>query len=348
MSVDFLYPVFEEQLTVEHDPYTNKITIGVTPFSANEILKGDRNAYRDEFSRWFDDIWLPYQLDLLDQILSIPGNKRRYEDLCLALNNGDLIPLVGSGMSAPSGLPLWSEFLSEVRKYSSLTEEDLESFFYESKFEEAAEAIAESMPDRLFDERIEHDLRFADADVVRGSISFLPMLFDRLVITTNLDNVLEHVYQKHDLPFSEVLTGRRIRWYRRLKVQSDRMLIKLHGDCKSREERILSVAEYEESYAPGEPIFEELSGIYRNQSILCLGCSMNGDRTVKLLGEVAEMDEAMPKHYAFLKHPDDEATRLAREHFLTAHDVFPIWFKDDHDQSITALLVGLARHKGAI
>jgi len=80
MSVDFLYPVFEEQLTVEHDPYTHKITIGATPFFANEILKGDSSAYRDEFSRWFDDIWLPDQLDMLEQILSIPANKRRYED----------------------------------------------------------------------------------------------------------------------------------------------------------------------------------------------------------------------------------------------------------------------------
>lgn len=126
------------------------------------------------------------------------------------------------------------------------------------------------------------------------------------------------------------------------------MLLKLHGDCKSREGRILSVAEYEESYAPGAPIFEELSGIYRNQSILCLGCSMNGDRTVTLLGKIAEMDEGIPKHYAFLKHPDDEAILLEREHFLTECDIFPIWYNGDHDESLTALLVGLARHKGAI
>jgi len=251
-------------------------------------------------------------------------------------------------MSAPSGLPLWSDFLHEIRKYSSLTEKELESFFSESKYEEAAEAIADSMPKRLFEERINHDLRFGDAEVIRGSISFLPILFDKLVITTNLDNLLEHLYQKHDIAFTEVLTGKNIQSYRRLKAQSDRMLLKLHGDCKSKEGRILSVAEYEASYAPGAPVFEELSGIYRNQSILCLGCSMNSDRTVKLLGKVAEMDEGIPKHYAFLKHPDDEAALLEREHFLTERDVFPIWYKGDHDESITALLVGLAHHKGAI
>lgn len=348
MSVDFLHPVFEEQLTVEHDPYTNKITIGATPFSANEVLKGDSDAYRDEFSRWFDDIWLPEKLDLLDQILNIPGNRKRYEDVCSTLSSGDLVPLVGSGMSEPSGLPLWSDFLGKIRKYSSLSEEELEEFFAESRYEEAAEAIAESMPYRLFEERVEHDLRFGDADVVRGSISFLPILFDRLVITTNLDNLLEHLYHKHNLPFTEVLTGRNIQSYRRLKAQSDRILLKLHGDCKSKEDRILSVAEYEESYASGAPLFEELSGIYRNQSVLCLGCSMNGDRTVKLLGQVAELDEGIPKHFAFLRHPGDEAALLEREHFLTACDVFPIWFKGDHDESISALLVGLARHKGAI
>lgn len=344
MSMDFLRPIFEEQLTVDHDPYTNKVTIGATPFYPTQILNSDEEAYRDEFSRWLSDIWLPEQADTLDQILSIHANKKRYEDLCSTLGNDELVPLVGSGMSAPSGLPLWKGFLKEIRKHSSLTEEELESFFSNSQYEEAAEALARSMPRRLFDERIEHDLRFGDATAIKGAVSFLPMLFDKLVLTTNLDNLLEQLYEQYDRSFSEVLSGESIKSYRRVKGRADRLLLKLHGDCISQEGRILSVEEYESAYTQGAAIFEELSGIYRNHSVLCLGCSMFGDRTVKLLGEVAEIDPGIPKHYAFLKLPSDQTTLIEREHFLTAHDVFPIWFDGDHNESITALLVGMARH----
>ncbi|WP_423822061.1 SIR2 family protein [Salinisphaera sp. SPP-AMP-43] len=348
MSLNFLRAAFEEQLTVEHDPYTNKITIGATPFYATQILSGDDNAYRDEFSRWLSDIWLPEQEEILEQILSIHANRKRYEDLCLTFEHDQLIPLIGSGMSAPSGLPLWSEFLKKIGKHSSITEEEIDLFFSESKYEEAAEAIAGAMPRRLFEERIEHDLRFGDADAINGAVCLTPMLFDKLVLTTNLDNLLEQLYDKYELPFSEILSGESIKSYRRLRGLSSPLLLKLHGDYKSEDGRILSVAEYEAAYTQGAPVFEELSGIYRTNSVLCLGCSMYGDRTVRLLAEVAEIDPGIPKHYAFLKHPGDQDALLEREHFLTERDVFPIWFDGDHDESITALLVGLARHVGNI
>ncbi len=148
--------------------------------------------------------------------------------------------------------------------------------------------------------------------------------------------------------FSHVLAGHSIGAYRKAKATSERVLLKFHGDCRSRDGRVLGKTEYEKAYCNGSPIKEELTTIYRNHSILCLGCSLGPDRTVGLLAEVAKIDPGMPKHYAFLQHPNDADALRDREHFLTERDVFPIWYPDDHDESIQALFVGMMQYLGRL
>ena len=111
---------------------------------------------------------------------------------------------------------------------------------------------------------------------------------------------------------------------------------------------MLGKSEYDKAYNNGSPVREELASIYRTRSILCIGCSLGPDRTVGLLAEVANSDSGMPKHYAFLKHPNDAAVLREREHFLTERDVFPIWYPNEHDESIQALLVGMMQHLGRL
>jgi len=179
-------------------------------------------------------------------------------------------------------------------------------------------------------------------------VVFLPELFDKLVLTTNLDDLLERMYDHRERRFSHVLAGYAIGDYRKAKATSERVLLKFHGDCRSRGGRVLGKTEYEKAYCNGSPIREELTTIYRNHSILCLGCSLGPDRTVGLLAEVAKIDPGMPKHYAFLQHPKDADVLREREHFLTERDVFPIWYPDDHDESIQALFVGMMQHLGRL
>jgi len=64
---------------------------------------------------------------------------------------------------------------------------------------------------------------------------------------------------------------------------------------------------------------------------------------MRLLKEVIDGDDKTPRNYAFMRRPADNATRLAREHFLAERKIFPIWYDGDHDQAIEALLFGLAR-----
>jgi hypothetical protein len=345
--MDFLHSLFDEQLEVQVDT-TGNVVIGDAVFPPVVILRADRAAYDDEFSRWLSERWLPEQEDILEGILAVHANRKRFADLCAALHGDYLIPLVGSGMSTPSGLPAWSEFLRTIRQYSSMNEEDLEELLSRWDYEEAAEQLASSMPAKLFDERIEHDLRIDNPEEICGAVVLLPELFDKLVITTNLDDLLERMYDGRGRRFSHILCGRSIAGYRRVKASSERILLKLHGDCRTRDGRVLGKTEYEQAYVTGSPLREELTTIYRNQSLLCLGCSLNPDRTVELFAEVAAADSGIPRHYAFLQHPNDDDRLREREHFLTERDVFPIWYPGTHDESIQALLVGMMRHLGKL
>lgn len=345
--MDFLHRVFEDELELQPDDKGN-VVIGDTVFTPVAILRADPEAYEEEFSKWMSDRWLPEQNERLERILSVHANRKRFADLCATLKNGQLVPLVGSGMSVPTGLLPWSGFLRTIRQHSSMPEKDLEDLLARWEYEEAAERLAAAMPGRLFDERIEHDLRIDEPDTICGAVVFLPELFDKLVLTTNLDDLLERMYELRKRQFSHVLAGHAIGEYRKAKATSERVLLKFHGDCRSRDGRVLGKTEYEKAYCNGSSIKEELTTIYRNHSILCLGCSLGPDRTVGLLAEVAKIDPGMPKHYAFLQHPNDVDVLREREHFLTERDVFPIWYPDDHDESIQALFVGMMQHLGRL
>ena len=268
-------------------------------------------------------------------------NGNRYLDLTEAVKRQQVVPFVGSGMSVPSGLPTWAEFLMQTGEYAQCDPLELDQLIRSSSFEEAADLLSRSMNPTLFAERVEHNLRINDPSAINGAVCLLPNLFPDLVLTTNLDNVLEHIYQLCDVPFSYTLSGRKLTDYQLLRNPAERFLIKLHGDHKNQEGRVLLSSEYDEAYAENSQVREEVTLLYRQNSLLFLGCSLGPDRTVRLIHEVARSDGNRPRHYAFLEAPDGNIDRIAREDFLTARGIFPIWYDLPHDEAIIALLDGL-------
>jgi hypothetical protein len=335
---------FEEQLRfrlADGTEIEGGVYIGSTEFLPVEILHDDDVAYREEFLLWLSEVWKPEQTQRREEILSLVGNGRRYSDLKEVFGRQQVVPFVGSGMSVPSGLPTWADLLRRIRDYAKCDHNELESFLCAQQFEEAADFLASKMNIRLLNERIEHELRIDEPKEVRGPVLLLPALFPNLVLTTNLDRVLEHVYSISEREFGYVLAGEEIGQYRSLKSSTARCLMKLHGDCTRSIGRVLLTSEYETTYANESTVRAELSLLYRTSSLLFLGCSLGWDRTVSLIYEVAEGDLNMPKHYCFLQVPDKEEVRLDREHFLTERGVYPIWYNLPHDIALTALLDGL-------
>lgn len=335
---------FEEQIEFRVQNGTaidGSVFIGETEFLPVETLREDKDAYQAEFNAWLDVKWTPEQQDRRNQILALHGNAKRYADLCDAVARRQVVPLVGSGMSAPSGLPTWSDLLRAIRSFTKIDPAVLEEFLVASAFEEAADLIASATNPNLLNERVEHELRVNDPGAIDGAVRLLPAVFPDLVITTNLDDVLERHYRHCGAEFNEVLPGQDIARYRGMKTPTQRFLLKLHGDCQRAETRVLRKSEYEAAYAPGGVVREELTLLYRTNHLLFLGCSLGPDRTVGLIGEVAMSDKNMPKHYALLPLPDSDPARVDRENFLSERGIFPIWYDGLHDEALRAVLAGL-------
>ena len=225
---------FEEQVhfrLIDGTEMDGGVFIGETEFFPLEVLRQDPDAYRAEFGIWLNEIWKPEQQQRRDEILAVHANKKRYTDLLEAVKRQQVVPLVGSGMSVASGLPTWSDLLRKMREYTTCDPAELERLLPRCQFEEAADLVAAATNPRLLAERVEHDLRIDDSSTVSGAVRLLPGLFPSLVITTNLDDVLETLYQLCARPFEHILPGPDLARYRTLKSPNSRFLLKLHGDC---------------------------------------------------------------------------------------------------------------------
>ena len=305
------------------------------------VVSKEFGIYEQEFINWRDGYWKPRQNELREELLDYSGNRNRYIDLAEAVKRQQVVPFVGSGMSVSSGLPTWAGFLMQTGEYARCDPLELDQLIRCSSFEEAADLLSRSMNPTLFAERVEHNLRINDPSTINGAVCLLPNLFPDLVLTTNLDNVLEHLYQLCNVPFSHVLSGRKLADYQQLKNPAEGFLIKLHGDYQEQEGRVLLSSEYDDAYAENSRVREEVTLLYGQNSLLFMGCSLGPDRTVSLIHEVAGSGGNRSRHYAFLETPDSDTDRIAREDFLTERAIFPIWYDLAHDEAIVALLDGL-------
>lgn len=114
--------------------------------------------------------------------------------------------------------------------------------------------------------------------------------------------------------------------------------MKLHGEACSSINRVLTKTEYDHHYQNDQALETVIESI-SNRTLLFLGCSLTVDRTIQCLKRIIDKKgpENVPRHYAFLKLNEGE-DRIARKNLLAEANIFPIWYTDDHDESIEALL----------
>jgi len=124
----------------------------------------------------------------------------------------------------------------------------IEPLLRDGKFEAAVDAILAKTNKNLFNEKLEHLLRFDNSSELVGAVRLLPILFPELVVSSNLDAVLERLYEISGTPFENILTGADISSFRKLNAKGDRILLKLHGDHQKPSTRVLSCAEYDGAY----------------------------------------------------------------------------------------------------
>ena len=117
--------------------------------------------------------------------------------------------------------------------------------------------------------------------------------------------------------------------------------MKVHGDAHDRGARVLTSSEYERFYGAAEPLQGVLSFLL-TRPLLFLGCSLDSDRTVGVIGKWAAAHAISALHFAVLPRPNDDSELHRRNRFLSEMSVLPIWYPTDRHEAVTDLLRTLA------
>ena len=240
-----------------------------------------------------------------------------------------LVPFIGAGMSAFLGFPCWGDFLSmEFELYcknyqggiptdmnyyeaaSKLCYELTETYFYN----DVRKAFGGDWAKKDWDEKL-NNLNMAAA-------YWLPKLFEGLVITTNFDHMLEHIYNGFSVsdPNQKEPINRSMQ-------QGTSLIYKIHGDILDSENIIFTKESYQRYYESNSPIRKALNRVFSNKSILFLGCSLEKDKTVELWEKTAQ---AGMEHFAIVHCTPGKQN--AKRHELGEKRVQTIIYdSSDHD-----------------
>jgi len=132
--------------------------------------------------------------------------------------------------------------------------------------------------------------------------------------------------------------------------QQRRRLLKLHGDWEERTDRILTKSQYEKHYGSADatkidfslPLPRLLKHVLTGRALLFLGCSLNQDRTVRVLESVAR-EATEIAHFAVLELPPSAVKRRAKMRFLSDHNIRPIWYPSGCHDMLEPILEYLVR-----
>ncbi|ASF99289.1 SIR2 family protein [Vibrio anguillarum] len=329
--MDYLIPQFHDYLNEE-----GEIDVAGYVFSRDNILKElEKEGYQEALNEWLQQRQIE-NIARADKILALFDNLGRFRKLKEIYARGAIIPFVGAGMSMPSDYPGWTKFLYQVLDETKVSKADFDEAIAKGQYEEAAQMLSDALPAGCFLEQVEN--AFGANQEICGVVQRLPLIFKQAVVTTNFDNVLNRCYENANFNFEEELLGPVAEELPRALGENKRVLVKLHGKANSSRNRILTKSEYDNHYQNDQALESVIEAI-SNRTLLFLGCSLTVDRTIQCLKRIIgkKDPENVPRHYAFLKLNEGE-DRIARKNQLGEANIFPIWYTDDHDESLEALL----------
>ena len=293
----------------------------------------------------------------LEKLKRIDGNEANLRRLVAQLRTDQgIVPFIGAGLSIPIGMPGWSTFLLTQAKRVRLTTE-IQRRIQAGEFEEAAEDLLAAMRPRAFNDSIED--AFGDHNLLgkdfSGAVSYLPRLAKGPVITTNLDRVLERVFEIADRRFERVILGAKPDSFHHALNQGRSYLLKIHGDFEDASDRILTLTDYQRHYGVKErfevdfslPLPSLLKRVLLGRTFLLIGCSLTMDRTVSILRHIAS-EAPEVAHYAIVEMPRDKDQHQSKACQLADRGIRPIWFPSRRYDLITDLLGFLTNQVSAV
>jgi hypothetical protein len=340
---------FREELEFYFDPTQGTINLSGLVYEPIGLLDAlGQEAYDFAYNTWKNETWLPEQYDRVQEWLGENLCKERFDNLCEAIRGDTVIPFVGSGMSAPSGYPLWKDVLIELSKRSDINESRCKELLSAQDYESAFLEISAGMPEAFFNECFQNLFPDRRDNLICGSVRFIPLIFKSDVITTNFDRILEKAYQDNRHSFQETLYGDKLKYFQRFSADGRQCLIKIHGDRSWHEFRALTKQEYDVLYSPEGICTSVLKRLFRDKTLLFMGCSLVNDRPLELFHKLSSETPGEQKHYALLRAPEDKEERLKKEFWLAVRSIFPIWYVGDHDECLETIFTVILDRLGRL
>lgn len=321
------------------------LNMGLLEFRRSEVLFWlDKEVYLAEKRSWEDaSLWEKYKPAYEE--LDSNGQISIFRDLIGAVESNQIVPVVGAGLSKPMNMPLWSEALHDIHcRICSPLDQSVADLIEAGHYLEAAEELA-NKNQVVFENYIRTTFRVQD---LAGPIAHLPRLARGCVVTTNLDDAIEQVFRKESIVFDGYMHGAQEHNFFPRLVRNQKCLLKLHGDSDNAATYVLRSSEYQAAYRdPFDfhlPLPKALRQIYVSRSLLFLGCSLNGDKTIELFEFVNSQKEyELPRHFAILPVPPGAADKTTQETRLLEAGIQPIWYATNRHEFLD-LYLSLALH----
>jgi NAD-dependent SIR2 family protein deacetylase len=272
-------------------------------------------------------------------------NIQRFDQLVGRLQDGDVVPFIGAGISKTGGFPTWKEHLRGQGRTAGIDPAHTEELLANGEYETVIAEIEASRGRDVFTQEI-RDV-FSRTGQITDTTLLITDLFTDTIITTNYDRLIEQAFDTGANNAFQVINGLNAL----AEPDTDRVsIIKLHGDIKTPGNCILSKNQYDQAYSNNEidlshPIPKLLEYYYKNSSLLFLGCSLNNDRTVQVLRAVKQrVGDIVIQHFVIEQAPETENELVDRNAFLANLGITGIWFEKGQFDCVEGML-RLARNE---
>ena len=167
--------------------------------------------------------------------------------------------------------------------------------------------------------------------IVDGAVRHLPSIARGPVLTTNFDRVVELAFRDAGKPFSDIFHGSRIREASHAIQFDEPFLLKLHGDYKDSEHRILTLSQYATEYGNPDPSKADLDlplptvlgQALSSRPLLFLGCSLRSDRTLTVISRIARRYSGTV-HFALLPGSENNLGRIRQLYSWNIRPLFSL------------------------
>jgi hypothetical protein len=330
-----LRKTFNDWLDSDDDDATDLLKVlgfskVVAPSKA--LFAGDRVAYGVELER-FQTRRLEFALahGRLDDHW-VGKNRAHFNSLLEPLKAKNVVPFVGAGISCSASLPTWTGHLLHQATSAGFDLTSVRARLSAGDHEAIIDDVIALRGEGLFIQEMRDAFDGIIADV--GLAATVVQLTKSVIVTTNFDRVLERAISNLGEDPAEQVTASEDN-ARLIRAQSNgqRALLKVHGDIRSPATYILSGKQYDDNYGPGIPDMKlalprKLRHVFEHGSLLFLGCSLVNDRTLKVFESlVLEAGLAnVPRHFAVVEAPDNDAVLVTRNAYLAGLSIDPIWY----------------------